>query len=131
MTTWLVRAAIVMLYPRVGDWPGAEDCDLDEFLDRFRRETTALMWIGVVLGALVFQITPIVTVFVPLPASMLSKELGNRHAERVATTNVYLLRQAIFLVKLVAGLAWGGHPRVRERFALPALPPDPGTWRTS
>jgi hypothetical protein len=129
--TWLVRAAIVMLYPRVGDWPGAEDCDLDEFLDRFRRETTALMWIGVVLGAVVFQLTPIVTVFVPLPASLLSKELANRHAERVATTNVYLLRQAVFLVKLVAGLVWGGHPSVRERFALPPLPPDPGTWRAS
>ena len=129
--TWLVRAAIVMLYPRVGDWPGAEDCDLDEFLERFRRETTALMWLGVVLGAIVFQLTPFVTVYVPLPASMLSQKLADRHAERVATTNVYLLRQAIFLVKLVAGLAWGGHPRVRERFALRPLPPDPGTWRTS
>jgi hypothetical protein len=129
--TWLVRAAIVMLYPRVGDLPGAEDCDLDAFLERFRRETTPLMWLGVVIGAIVFQLTPVVTVFVPLPASLLSQELSNRHAERIATTNVYLLRQAVFLVKLAAGLAWGGHPRVRERFALPPLAPDPGTWRTS
>jgi hypothetical protein len=128
---WLVRAAIVMLYPRVGDWPGAEDCDIDAFLERFRRETSGLMWLGVVVGAIVFQLTPVVTIFVPLPASLLSKELGNRHAERIATSNVYLLRQAIFLVKLVAGLVWGGHPRVRERFALAAHPPDPGTWRTS
>ncbi len=128
---WLVRAAIVMLYPRVGDWPGAEDCDLDAFLERFRRETTGLMWLGVVVGAIVFQLTPVVTIFVPLPASLLSKELGNRHAERIATSNVYLLRQAIFLVKLVAGLVWGGHPLVRERLALPPLPVDPGTWRTS
>ncbi len=129
--TWLVRAAIVMLYPRVGDLPGAEDCDLDAFLDRFRRETTLLMWFGVVLGAFVFQLSPIVTVFVPLPASALSKELADRHAERIATTKIYLLRQAVFLVKLVAGLAWGGHATVRERFALPPLAPDPGTWRAS
>ncbi len=129
--TWLVRAAIVMLYPRVGDLPGAEDCDIDAFLERFRRETTGLMWLGVVLGAIVFQLTPIVTVFVPLPASLLPSELAIRHAERISTSNVYLLRQAIFLVKLVAGMVWGGHPRVRERFALPALPPDPGTWRRS
>lgn len=127
----LVRAAIVMLYPRVGDWPGAEDCDLDAFLERFRRETTTLMWIGVVLGSLVFQLTPVMTVLVPLPASLLSKELANKHAERVASTNVYIVRQAVFLVKLVAGLAWGGHPSVRERFALPPLAPDPGTWRRS
>ena len=129
--TGLVRAAIVMLYPRVGDWPGAEDCDLDAFLDRFRRETTALVWLGVVLGAIAFQLTPIFTVLVPLPASLLSKERGNLHAERIASTNVYLLRQSIFLVKLVAGMAWGAHPSVRERFALPPLAPDPGTWRRS
>src|SRR4051794_21850542 len=112
--TWLVRAAIVMLYPRVGDWPGAEDCELDAYLERFRRETTTLMWVGVVLGSIVFQLTPVITVYVPLPASLLSKELGNRHAERIASTNVYLLRQAMFLVKLVAGMAWGAHPSVRE-----------------
>lgn len=128
---WLVRAAIVMLYPRVGDWPGAEDCDIDAFLERFRRETTGLMWLGVVLGAIVFQLTPLVTIFVPLPASLLSKDLADRHAERIATSNVYLLRQAIFLLKLVAGMVWGGHPSVRERFALPPLAPDPGTWRSS
>lgn len=129
--TWLVRAAIVALYPRVGDFPGAEDCDLDAFLERFRRETTTLMWVGVVLGALLFQLTPILTVHVPLPATLLSEDTANRHAERIASTDVYLLRQSIFLVKLVAGLAWGGHPRVRERFALPPLAADPGTWRSS
>ena len=131
MTTWLVRTAIAMLYPRVDDVPGAEDCELDAFLARFRRETTPLMWLGVVIGALVFHLTPMFTIFVPAPAFALSPTLANRHAERISTTNVYLLRQAVFLVKLVAGLAWGGHPRVRERFALAPLDADPGTWRTS
>jgi hypothetical protein len=129
--TWLVRTAIVLLYPREGDLPGAEDCDLDAFLERFRRETTPLMWFGVVLGAIVFHLTPIFTVFVPAPAFALPPALANRHAERVSASDVYLLRQAIFLVKLVAGLAWGGHPSVRARFALPPLAPDPGTWRAS
>ncbi len=131
MLTWLIREAIVRLYPREGDLPGAEDCDLDAFLDRFRRETTPLMWLGVVLGAIVFHLTPLLTVFVPLPAFALSGELADRHAERISTSDVYLLRQALFLVKLVAGLAWGGHPSVRARFALAPYPPDPGTWRTS
>jgi len=127
--TWLVRSAIVLLYPRDGGLPGAEECDLDEFLARFRRETTPLMWLGVVIGALAFHLTPVLTVFIPVPAFALPKELANRHAERVTSTNVYLLRQAVFLVKLVAGLAWGAHPRVREGFALPSLGPDPGTWK--
>jgi hypothetical protein len=129
--TWLVRMSIVLLYPRTADLPGAEDCDLDAFLARFRSETTTLMWLGVVVGALVFQLTPILTVSLPLPAFALPAELANRHAERITTTRIYLLRQAIFLVKLVAGLAWGADPRVRERFALKPHTGDPGTWRSS
>ena len=128
---WLVRSAIVQLYPRTDDLPGAEDCDLDDFLERYQRETTILLWLGVVLGAIAYHLSPIVTVFVPLPAFLLSEELADKHAARVSVSKIYLLRQTIFLVKLVAGLAWGGHPKVREKFALPALPPDPGTWRQS
>ncbi len=125
----LVRSAIVAMYPRTDALPGAEDCDLDAFLVRFREDTTPLMWLGVVLGAVLFHLSPVVTVFVPLPAFLLPPSLADRHAHKITTTNVYLLRQAVFLVKLAAGLAWGTHPEVRRRFALPPLPPDPGTWR--
>ncbi len=128
---WLVRTAIVILYPRTDDWPGAEDCDLDAFLERFRRESTFLMWLGVVVGAIVFHLTPVMTVFVPVPAFMLSPALADRHAHKVSSSNVYLVRQAIFLVKLPGGLVWGSHPKVRERFALRALAGDPGTFRGS
>ncbi len=126
---WLVRSAIVQLYPRSDALPGAEDCDLDAFLERYQRETTSLMWLGVVLGALAYHLSPVLTVYVPLPAMMLSEKLADEHAYRITTTRIYLLRQTVFLVKLVAGLAWGGHPAVREKFALPVLPPDPGSWR--
>ena len=69
------RSAIVLLYPRTEGLPGAEDCDLDAFLERFRRETTPLMWLGVVLGAVVFHLTPFMTVFLPVPAFWLSPSL--------------------------------------------------------
>lgn len=126
----LVRAATVLLYPRTDDLPGAEDCDLDAFLTRYRDETTPLVWVGVVLGAIVFHLTPVLTVKVPLPAFWLPPKLADRHADAIATTDSYLLRQAVFLVKLVAGLAWASHPEVRKRFALPPLEADPDTWRT-
>lgn len=129
--TWLVRSAIALLYPRTKDWPGAEDCDLDAFLARFREETTLLMWLGVVVGAIVFHVTPLFTVFVPLPAFMLSPALADRHAHRISSTNVYLARQAVFLVKLPGGLLWGSHPAVRERLSLAALAGDPGTFKGS
>ncbi len=126
----LVRAAIVALYPRTDALPGADECDLDAFLHRFRRETTLLLWTGVVVGALVFELSPVFTVRVPLPASFLPRVLADRHADRIAGSRFYLVRQSVFLVKLAAGLCWGVHPRVRASIGLPPLPPDPGSWRT-
>jgi hypothetical protein len=128
--TWLLRNAIAALYPRTATLPGIEDCGLDAYLAKFRAESTPLVWLGAVAGALVFQLTPIFYVFVPLPAFLLPAAVRERHAQRVATTEVYLIRQAIFMVKFVAGLCWGADPKVRAAFALPPLPADPGTWRT-
>ena len=127
---WLVRSAIVALFPRT-DLPGAADCGLDAFLVKYRRESTLLLWLGAIAGALVFHLTPVLTVYVPLPAFLLPRALLEKHAQRITTTRFYLLRQAVFLVKLVGGLCWGAHPEVRRRFMLQPLKPDPGTWRTS
>jgi hypothetical protein len=126
--TWLIRQAVVALYPR-SEWPGVEDCELDGFLTRFREETPPLVWLGTAAGAVLFHLTPLMTVFVPLPAFMLPKRLLDLHAQRVTSTNLYLLRQSIFLVKMAAGFCWGTHPAIRARLALPPLPNDPGTWR--
>ena len=49
---WFVQSAMCALYPRTDELPGLEDCDVRAFLVRFRRETTGLMWLGVLLGAL-------------------------------------------------------------------------------
>jgi hypothetical protein len=127
--TWLVRSAMCALYPRTEGLPGLEDCDVDGFLGRFQREAPLLMWLGVLAGALVFHLTPLFTVFVPLPAFLLPGALLDRHASRIASTDSYFVRQAIFLVKFPCGLCWGAHPDVRRRFALEAYPADPGTWR--
>lgn len=120
----------MLLYPRTDDLPGADDCGLDAFLERYRSETTPLVWFGVVLGAVVFHLTPVFTVGVPLPAFALSPRLGDKHAHAIASTDRYVPRQAIFLLKLVAGLAWGQGAEVRARLGLRELPPDPDTWRT-
>ena len=128
---WLLRSAIVMLYPRIPGLPGIEDCALDEHLALFKRETPLLIWVGTIGGAMLFHLTPFMTVCVPLPAFLLPGTLKDRHAARITTTDFYLLRQAIFLVKLCAGLCWGADPEVRKRLALPPLGKDPGTWRTT
>lgn len=128
---WLLRSAIVMTYPRTESLPGAADCALDEHLARFKRESCTLIWLATLAGAVLFQLTPLLTVYLPLPAFLLPASLQDKHALRIQASRIYLLRQAVFLVKLCAGLCWGADPEVRRRLALVPLAPDPGTWRVS
>jgi fumarate reductase subunit D len=96
-----------------------------------KKDSEPLYWLGLVLGAIVFAITPLITIGVPLPAFFLPKGLLNRHAERILSHPVYLLRQSALLVRLSAGMCWGADAAVRGRFNLPPYGPDPGTFRTS
>lgn len=127
---WLVRSAITMLYPR-GALPGAEDCNLDTFLAQFKRETPFIVWLGTVAGAVVFHLTPLFTVFVPLPAFLLPAKLADTHAQKVSSHPLYLVRQLVYLVKMCAGFCWGVDPAVRAKLGLRPLLRDPGTWRQS
>lgn len=126
---WLIRSAICALYPGSDRLPSVEELELDRFLEQIRRESSTLFWTGVIVGALVFTISPILTVGIPLPSVLLGKEALDRHADRITAHRWYLVRQPVFLVKMVGGLAWGQHPKVRALNALPPYPPDPGTWR--
>lgn len=127
----LVQSALVALYPRAHGLPGIEDCDVDAFLRKFAREASPLLWLGVVMSALLFQLSPLFTVWVPLPAFLLPASLKDRHANAMTYAPFYLVRQAIFLLKLPGGLCWGTHPNVRKHFALSAYEPDPETTRTA
>lgn len=126
---WFVQHAMKALYPRTEMLPGIEDTDLPTFLARYRREAPLLMWAGLLAGTFAFVWSPVLTVFVPLPSFLLPRTLLDRHAHLVTYSRIYLLRQAIMLVKLAAGLCWGMHPDVRRRFALTPYADDPGTWR--
>lgn len=128
---WLIKSAMCAMMPRSEGLPGIEDTDLDGFLRRMKHDADWLYWLGLVAGAVVFAITPILTVYVPLPAFLLGKGLREKHADRILSTRIYLLRQAVYLVRLSAGMCWGADPKVRERFALPAYGPDPRTFRES
>lgn len=125
----LVRFALCAFFPRVDDLPGLEDLDVDRQIEALRRESTWLFWLGIVAAAVVLQVTPILTVKRPLLAVWLTPEELDAHADKLATHPLYLLRQLIVLLKLVAGIFWGQSPKVRAYLALPAYPEDPGTRR--
>lgn len=117
------------LYPRSEYFPGIVDTELEDFLTRFRRDASALFLLGMYAGLVVFLLTPLLTVYVPLPSFLLPKKLLDRHADRIASFPIYALRSLVTVLKLVAGLCWGAHPLVRARIGLPPLPPDPQPWR--
>jgi fumarate reductase subunit D len=128
---WLIKFAMRTMMPPSDSLEGIADTDLDGFLRRMRREADPLFWLGLVAGAVVFAISPLLTVGIPLPAFLLPAGALQRHAERLLAHRIYMLRQAVFLVRLSAGMCWGADPRVRAHFALAPYAADPGTFRTS
>jgi hypothetical protein len=129
--TAMIRSAMADLMPRAAGLPGIADTDVDGFLRTLRRDADLLYRLGLVLGALLYHLTPVLTVGIPLPAPLLPRRLREKHAARIVYTKIYALRQAIFLVRLNAGMCWGQDSGVRAHFDLPPYPPDPGTFRTS
>lgn len=128
---WLVRSAMCDLLPRHAGLPGLADTDIDGFLRRTRAEATFAVWAGLVLGAVVFVCSPVLTVFTPLPSMWLPKRLRDRHADRVTSTSLYLFRQAVFLLKMYACMCWGQDPAVRRLLHTAPYPADPGGFRTT
>lgn len=118
------------LMPAVDGLPGVADTDIDAFLAQVRRETTGTVWLGLVMGALSYVCSPILTVYVPLPTLLLPASLRNRHAEAALSETPYLLRQTMFLLKMYACMCWGQHPRVRAQLGVAPYPIDPGTFRS-
>lgn len=128
---WLIKFAMRAMMPRTDKLPGIEDTDLDGFLDKLRRDADVIYWIGLIAGSVLFMLTPLLTVHVPLPAILLPKEWLDRHTDKILSHPAYLIRQGVYLVRLNAGMCWGADPKVRALFALKPYPADPGTFRTS
>lgn len=117
--------------PGISEVSGVEAAGLRDFVERFNRECGWMMWLGVFAGSVLFAVTPLLTIGVPLPAFWLSQDALDKHAYRVAGHRIYLLRSAIYLVKMMGTSCWSAHPDVRRQLALAPYPADPGTWRTS
>jgi hypothetical protein len=129
MTLFLIRSAMCAMMPATERLPGVADAEPEAFLRRLRREADPLYWLGLKLGALLFTITPLITVGIPLPSFLLPRRWLERHTERIVIHPLYLLRQMMYLLRLTAGMCWGSDSRVRTCFDLEPLAPDPGSFR--
>lgn len=126
----LIRHAMASLFPKTEKWPGVAETGLHDFVERFLRDAPFMVRLGLYLGSWVFALAPLITIGVPLPSFLLPGKMRDRYAAKVATHPVYLIRQAVFVVKMAAGLCWAAHPSMRANLNLPVYPLDPGTFRT-
>lgn len=128
MIATLVAHAMCAVMPATAAMPGLTRADAKKFTRTARRECDNLYFAGLVLGAFVFVVTPVLTVSLPLPSFALSSKSLDRHAQRIVAHRSYWIRQAVFLVRLNAGMAWGALPQSRAFMNLAPYPDDPGTF---
>lgn len=128
---WIISFAAAAMFPRHSELPGVADTGINTYIQEFMSETNWMTWLGVVASSLLFMCTPLFTVGRPVPAWFLSQRTLDRHAAKLASHPFYLLRQSMFIIKMVAGFCWGAHPNIRAHFHMDPYPSDPGTWRNT
>lgn len=128
---WIISFAASAMFPRHSELPGVADTGLSTYVQAFMAETNWMTWLGVMASSVLFMLTPLITIGLPVPACFLTPKALDRHASKLARHPIYLLRQSMFIIKMVAGFCWGAHPNTRAHFNMKPYPEDPGTWRNA
>lgn len=123
-----VRWTLAAVFPSTDRLPGLDRLDTDATLAEFMA-APAVIRAGLLGSTLAFLLCPLLTIGWPLPAFLLPRDALDRHAAAMSSSRIYLLRQAMLMLKTVGGVLWGGHPEVRAKLGLPLYGPDPGTFR--
>jgi len=127
---WLTLQALDAVLPGNASCPGvAASGRGPTVLAELRRDAPFEMRLILNLAVWLWLLTPIFTVFVPLPAVLLPRRLRDRHTDRLTTTPIYMIRQVALVLKQIAGLAWGQDPEVRKAYGLAPYGDDPGSWK--
>ena len=130
MLVRIIAWTLAALFPTTGSLPGLDQVDCKPKLTELLATAPHGFTLGLYAATTLFLISPLLTVFWPAPAPLLPQAALDRHADRMANHPIYLMRQAMLLLKTVGGLVWGAHPDVRQALSLAPLPPDPGTWKS-
>lgn len=123
-----IRWTLAAVFPSTPSLPGLDRLDTDAALSEVLGGPP-LLRLGLYGSVLAFLCCPLLTIGWPLPAPLLPRDTLDRHAAAMAGSRLYLLRQAMLMLKTVGGLLWGAHPEVRAALGLPAYGDDPGTFR--
>ncbi len=110
---WLVRYSLRILMPATSVLPGLSDKELKPFLKHFREEMPFKLRFALVFMTLVFIFTPLFTLGIPLPLFCLSQTKQWLHANKLSTHRIYLFRQSVSLLKIIASMCWGALPHAQ------------------
>ncbi len=125
----LLHDAVCAAFPSTARLPGLDRLDSRPFLREMLQHAPWVMWFGAIGSAIAWQLTPLLTIGLPLPAVLLSAGARARHASAMAGHRLYLVRMAMVMIKTVGGLYWGAAPEVRAALGLPTYGQDPATVR--
>jgi hypothetical protein len=129
MRTALIAWVLAAIFPSTDGLPGLDQIETRPKIAHILERAPLVFRASLYGAALLFLFGPILTVYVPLPAVLLPRGLLDKHAYRLSTHPIYVVRQASLLIKSVGALIWGADASVRERLAMAPLADDPGTWR--
>lgn len=127
LTAW----TLAVVFPSTPQLPGLDTIDSKPLIRQLNREAPFAIRATMLTSVLLFNLTPVLTLGIPLPAFALSKAQVDKHALRLAGSSFYLLRQIVLMLKTIGGLCWGASPEVRQRLTMPLYEADSGGWRRS
>ena len=127
LTAW----TLAVVFPSTPQLPGLDAIDSKPFIRQLHSEAPFTIRATLLASVLLFNLTPLLTLGIPLPAFLLSKARVDEHAQRLSGSPVYLLRQIMLMLKTIGGLCWGAAPTVREKLTMAAYAEDSGGWRKS
>ncbi len=129
MVARIVAWVLGAIFVSTDTLPGLDELDTAPRVAKMLREAPGSFTFVVYVSTLLFMVSPLITIGLPVPAFVLGRRQLDTHAYRLARHRIYLVRQSMLMLKTVGGLIWGGHPDVRAALDVPAYEADPGTFR--
>ena len=126
----ILRFVMNATMPAYDDMPGNKDTKIDAFLDEFAANAAPIIRLGFYAAAVVYVISPIITLKVPLPAFLLSSEKQVLHMEKYSESRNVIMAQLWMLQKMISALCWGMDDAVRAYFGYQPFEGDPGTFQS-
>ncbi|MAE28577.1 MAG: hypothetical protein QF599_10335 [Planctomycetota bacterium] len=113
------------IFPGTTDVPGLCRERALPFLAMFHDQSPRTLRLALHASAIAFVMATPLTVGALRPALLLAPEVLARHTEACAGHRVYLLRQALLMLKTAGGFCWGADQAVRSSMSVAGYKPDP------